>query len=94
MKHCLVFRVYKKVREERKWQTEENVVCCFRSAVCLQNTESDALIKKLMNSWMQLKKQDRVTGRFCRWDRPAMAILRISHFLHLQEIHILSAWKN
>ena len=46
MKHRLVFRVYKKVREERKWQRKENAVCCFRSAVCHLNMVSDALTKK------------------------------------------------
>ncbi len=32
--------------------------------------------------------------RSCHWDRPATAIRRISLFPHLQEIHILSVWKN
>ena len=39
-----------------------------------------------------LKEPDRLTGRFCHWDRPAMEILHISLSLHLQVIHILLIW--
>ena len=40
------------------------------------------------------KEQARVIGRFSRLDRPVMGILRISLFLHLQEIRTLSVWMN
>ena len=41
-----------------------------------------------------LKEQARVIGRFSRLDRPVMGILRISLFLHLQEIRTLSVLMN
>ena len=41
-----------------------------------------------------LKLPARVTGRSCRWGRPAMEILHTSPSPLLLEIHILSAWKS
>lgn len=41
-----------------------------------------------------LKKQDRVTGRFCRLVLQATEILRISRFQHLRAIHISSVWRH
>ena len=40
------------------------------------------------------KKQDRVTGRFCRLVLQATEILHISRFQHLRAIHISSVWRH
>ena len=73
-------------------EIRERMVCCFQSAVCLQNMELD-VFKSAYEFVDQLKAAGQGCWQILPLDQPATEIHRISLFPLLQEILILSVWK-